>query len=90
MPNGAAAAPPLTPRHWELLRLVAAGYTNAQIGRRLGVSGRDCAHPLAEHLRQAAGVEPYGRGYPSLPRPGSWLITPAVDRDLHSCLACRW
>jgi DNA-binding CsgD family transcriptional regulator len=29
---------PLTPRHWELLDLVAAGYTNAQIGRRLGVS----------------------------------------------------
>jgi DNA-binding CsgD family transcriptional regulator len=28
----------LTPRHWELLRLVAAGHTNAQIGRRLGVT----------------------------------------------------
>ena len=30
--------PPLTPRHWELLRLVAAGHTNAQIARRLGVT----------------------------------------------------
>jgi len=30
--------PPLTPRQWDLLRLIAAGYTNAQIGRRLGVS----------------------------------------------------
>ena len=30
--------PTLTPRHWELLGLVAAGYTNAQIARRLGVS----------------------------------------------------
>jgi Bacterial regulatory proteins, luxR family len=30
----------LTPRHWELLRLVAAGHTNAQIGRRLGVTER--------------------------------------------------
>jgi DNA-binding CsgD family transcriptional regulator len=30
--------PPLTPRHWELLRLVAAGHTNAQIARRLEVS----------------------------------------------------
>jgi DNA-binding CsgD family transcriptional regulator len=29
---------PLTPRHWELLRLVAAGHTNAQIARRLGVT----------------------------------------------------
>jgi len=31
-------APELTPRHWELLRLVAAGHTNAQIARRLDVT----------------------------------------------------
>ena len=31
-------APQLTPRQWELLRLVAAGHTNAQIARQLGVS----------------------------------------------------
>ena len=30
--------PRLTPRQWELLRLVAAGHTNGQIARRLGVS----------------------------------------------------
>ena len=30
--------PQLTPRQWELLRLVAAGHTNAQIARQLGVS----------------------------------------------------
>ena len=30
--------PELTPRHWDLLRLLAAGHTNAQIARRLGVS----------------------------------------------------
>ncbi len=30
--------PELTPRQWELLRLVAAGHTNGQIARRLGVS----------------------------------------------------
>jgi DNA-binding CsgD family transcriptional regulator len=30
--------PRLTPRHWELLRLVAAGHTNTQIARRLGIS----------------------------------------------------
>ena len=29
---------PLTPRHWELLRLVAAGHTNTQIARQLGIS----------------------------------------------------
>jgi DNA-binding CsgD family transcriptional regulator len=31
-------APDLTPRHWELLELVAAGLTNAQAARRLGVT----------------------------------------------------
>jgi DNA-binding CsgD family transcriptional regulator len=30
--------PELTPRQWQLMDLLAAGYTNAQIGRRLGVS----------------------------------------------------
>jgi DNA-binding CsgD family transcriptional regulator len=30
--------PRLTPRHWDLLNLVAAGHTNAQIARRLGIS----------------------------------------------------
>jgi len=29
---------PLTPRHWEVLHLVAAGHTNAQIARRLDVT----------------------------------------------------
>ena len=33
-----SATPQLTPRQWELLRQVAAGHTNAQIARRLGVS----------------------------------------------------
>jgi DNA-binding CsgD family transcriptional regulator len=33
-----SAMPQLTPRQWELLRQVAAGHTNAQIARRLGVS----------------------------------------------------
>jgi DNA-binding CsgD family transcriptional regulator len=31
-------APKLTARHWDLLHLVAAGHTNAQIARRLGIS----------------------------------------------------
>jgi DNA-binding CsgD family transcriptional regulator len=30
--------PQLTPRHWDLLRLLAAGHTNTQIARRLGIS----------------------------------------------------
>lgn len=36
--NRRRPAPQLTPRHWELLRLVAAGHTNAQIARRLDVT----------------------------------------------------
>jgi DNA-binding NarL/FixJ family response regulator len=31
--------PRLTPRQWELLRLLAAGHTNTQIARQLGISG---------------------------------------------------
>jgi DNA-binding CsgD family transcriptional regulator len=31
-------SPQLTARHWDLLHLVAAGHTNAQIARRLGIS----------------------------------------------------
>jgi DNA-binding CsgD family transcriptional regulator len=30
--------PQLTPRHWDLLKLIAAGHTNAQIARRLSLS----------------------------------------------------
>ncbi|MEP7024820.1 MAG: response regulator transcription factor [Actinomycetota bacterium] len=30
--------PQLTPRHWDVLRLVAAGHTNTQIARRLGLA----------------------------------------------------
>jgi DNA-binding CsgD family transcriptional regulator len=33
-----ARTPELTPRQWELLHLVAAGHTNTQIARRLGLS----------------------------------------------------
>jgi len=32
------STPQLTPRHWELLRLVATGHTNSQVARRLGVT----------------------------------------------------
>jgi DNA-binding CsgD family transcriptional regulator len=43
--------PRLTPRQWELLRLVAAGHTNFQIGRRLGVSERT----VSKHLENIYG-----------------------------------
>jgi len=40
-------APQLTPRQWELLGLVAAGYTNGQIARQLGIS----AQTVRTHLQ---------------------------------------
>jgi DNA-binding CsgD family transcriptional regulator len=40
--------PPLTPRHWELMGLVAAGHTNTQIARRLGIS----AGTVRAHLQE--------------------------------------
>ena len=79
-----SAMPQLTPRQWELLRQVAAGHTNAQIARRLGVSGGNRAHPPAEHLRQAAGVQPHGRGHPRVPRPRSRV---AADTPLPGVVA---
>jgi DNA-binding CsgD family transcriptional regulator len=46
--------PKLTPRHWELLRLVAAGYTNAQIARRLDVTEKT----VGKHLENIyAGLQ---------------------------------
>jgi Bacterial regulatory proteins, luxR family len=38
MPSGAAIPSPAHPRQCEVLRLVAAGHTNAQVTRRLGVT----------------------------------------------------
>jgi DNA-binding NarL/FixJ family response regulator len=59
--------PPLTTRHRELLRLVAAGHTNAQIARRLGITeGTVCTY--LEHIyrllqvssRTAAVIRAFG------------------------------
>jgi len=47
-----AGTPPLTPRQRELLRLVAAGHTNGQIARQLGIS----AGTVRTHLRNIYGL----------------------------------
>jgi DNA-binding CsgD family transcriptional regulator len=47
--------PRLTPRQWELMRLLAAGHTNTQIARRLGISeGTVRTHP--ENIYERLGV----------------------------------
>ncbi len=48
-------APRLTPRQWELLRLLAAGHTNTQIARRLGISEGTVRSHL-EHIYERLGV----------------------------------
>ena len=48
-------APRLTARHWDLLHLLAAGHTNAQIARRLGISEGTVRTHL-EHIYRLLGV----------------------------------
>ena len=62
--------PWLTPRQNDLLRLLAAGHTNTQIARRLGISESNRAHPPGTHLRQAGRLQPHRRRHPRLPLPG--------------------
>jgi HD-GYP domain-containing protein (c-di-GMP phosphodiesterase class II) len=51
-----AAAPELTPRELEVLRLVAVGLTNKQIGRQLGISARTVQHHTM-HIYGKLGVD---------------------------------
>ena len=44
-----APFPHSTEREHEVLRLLAGGADNATIGRRLGVSGRQCAATIQRH-----------------------------------------
>ena len=74
------ATPQLTPRQLELLRMVAAGHTNAQIARRVGVSEGNRAHPPAEHLRQAASAESHGRGHARISGPRHRAAAGAITR----------
>jgi DNA-binding NarL/FixJ family response regulator len=50
-----AGTPRLTPRQCDLLRLVAAGYTNRQVGSRLGVSEGTVRKHL-ENIYERLGV----------------------------------
>jgi RNA polymerase sigma factor (sigma-70 family) len=50
-----AGTPRLTPRQRDLLRLVAAGYTNRQVGSRLGISQGTVRKHL-ENIYERLGV----------------------------------
>jgi DNA-binding CsgD family transcriptional regulator len=70
--------PKLTARQRELLHLVAAGHTNAQIARRLGISEGTVRTHLGKHLPPAAGLQPDRRRHPRLRRPDG--LTPPHPR----------
>ena len=59
--------PQLTPRHWDLLRLVAAGHTNTQIARRLGISEgtvRTHLENIYERLQVSSRTAAVTRAFP--------------------------
>lgn len=65
---------PLTPRHLEILALVARGKTNRQVGEELGISERtvrnhlrEVQHRLATSDRTHAVVVAIGRGWITIP-----------------------
>ena len=83
-------APPLTARHWDLLHLVAAGHTNAQIARRLRISEATVRTHL-EHIyrllqvssRTAAVTRAFAGPdglTPLDPRPGPPRVRPHAPR----------
>ena len=62
--------PRLTPRQWELLRLLAAGHTNTQIGRRLGVTEgtvRTHLENIYERLHVSSRTAAVTRAFPAGP-----------------------
>ena len=61
--------PRLTPRQSELLRLVAAGHTNTQIARRLGISEGTVRTHLENIYETAARLQPHRRRHPRLRGP---------------------
>jgi DNA-binding CsgD family transcriptional regulator len=67
--------PRLTPRQKDLLRLLAAGYTNTQIARRLGISEgtvRTHLENIYERLHVSSRTAAVTR---ALPRPGRLALT---------------
>ncbi len=74
--------PQLTPRHWELLRLVAAGHTNAQIARRLGVTEKTVGKHLENiytRLQVSSRTAAVTRAFPD----GATPTAPALKADAH-------
>jgi Bacterial regulatory proteins, luxR family len=59
----------LTPRQWQLMDLVAAGHTSAQIARRLGICEGHRPQAPGKHLPAPAGIQPRRTDHTGLPAP---------------------
>jgi DNA-binding CsgD family transcriptional regulator len=70
-------SPRLTPRQADLLRLVAAGYTNTQIARRLGLSESTVRTHLENIFRRLRVSSRAAAVTRALPDPGTTLLHPA-------------
>ena len=78
--------PQLTPRHWDLLRLLAAGHTNAQIARRLGISEGTVGTHLENIYGTTERLQPHRRRHSRLPGRGrsvNYVVT--VGRRSRRC-----
>ena len=65
-----SGTPRLTPRQWDVLRLAAGGYTNSQIGTRLGVSEgtvRKHLDNIYGRLQVSSRMAAVTRAFPDLP-----------------------
>jgi len=79
-----AATPQLTHRQWELLRLVAAGHTNAQIARRLDLSEGTVRRHLENIYGRLQVSSRTAAVTPRLPRTGSALIDTLTQCQCHT------
>jgi DNA-binding NarL/FixJ family response regulator len=78
---------PLTPRHLEILALVARGNTNRQVGEELGISERTVRnhmraiqHRLSTSDRTHAVVVAIGRGWIPIPIEPEEAVIPEPSR----------
>jgi DNA-binding CsgD family transcriptional regulator len=73
--------PRLTPRQWELLRLVAAGHTNAQIARSLGLpegTVRKHLENIYARLNVSSRTAAVTRAFPTWPPSSNYEPRPGV------------
>ena len=75
--------PEFTRRHWELLQLIAAGHTNGQIARRLGLAEgtvRKHLENIYRRLQVTSRTAAITRAFPDRAAAPDWPIEPGTSR----------